>query len=118
MSRKKRGNGEGSVSYVKAKRLWRARVSVWSDDGRLKRHTRYGQTKSEALKKLADLQHQEHEGTLVEPNRMIVSELMERWLASIAGTVAPSTHDSYERIVSCHVNPAIGHVKVSTVRAL
>ena len=72
---KKRGNGQGSISYNKSKNLW---VAQYYAEG--KRKTKYGQTKSEAWKKMTIAQGKIMNGTYFEPSKMNIEKWLKIWL--------------------------------------
>jgi integrase len=90
---RRRGNGEGSISRRKDGR-WEARYSVQTTKGP-RRKTIYGKTRGEVGEKLARV---------------------ERWLdSSVKGSVKPVTAEGYERLIRCHIAPALGRHKLKTL---
>ncbi|MGE0610342.1 MAG: hypothetical protein AB7O62_24855, partial [Pirellulales bacterium] len=60
-------------------------------------------------KKLAKELTKRLEGSFVEPSRMRLSVLLERWLEDAARpAVRESTYESYKGIVNNHIDPRIG----------
>ncbi len=73
---KKRGNGEGSISYRENKKLWVAQVTIGLDDnGKLKRKTLYGKTRKEVKEKMLDLQAQVKNKEYIEKNDTTVIDI-------------------------------------------
>lgn len=86
--------------------------------GNPKRVRRYGKTRAEVAKKLADLLAAHGQGMLAEPNQLTVEVWMRQWLADVSFRLEDSTVDSYERLISKHIAPAIGTIKLSALRPL
>ena len=70
----KRGNGEGTV-YQRKDGRWAAELTVIG-----KRLTVYGKTKKEAVSKLHKLRNERDAGTLSASPKMLLRELVARWL--------------------------------------
>ena len=116
--RKRRANGEGSVSRRKDGR-WVATVTIGRDaNGRLKRRAVYGRTQREALARLQELQSDLAAGRPVTPDRTRVSDFLERWLEDAARpSVAFNTLRMYEGFVRNHIVPAVGGITVRRLSA-
>ncbi len=56
-------------------------------------------------------------GTLLDPSTATVGELLDEWLASIAGTVTEQTRKDYEITIRLHLKPAFGAVRVQKLTA-
>ena len=55
-------------------------------------------------------------GLLLEPQRMLLREYLERWLKDdAAASLRATTLDSYERLLRCHVLPHLGDVPLSKI---
>lgn len=113
-SKRKRGNGEGSVHYVKAKKLWRASVSVPKIGGGRKRKTVYGKSKAAALDELRKLVAK---GAAVPTGggQMNVATIITRYLERGTTDLRPLTRDSYRAVAENHIVPRIGPVLASRV---
>jgi integrase len=105
--------GDGCVTKRKDGR-WQAALVV-----NCKRRIVYGRTKAEARKKLAELRQQvARTGTLPEPGRRTVADLLEAWLEVAAQSLKPATLESYRDVARLHIIPAIGGVKLSKLEPL
>jgi integrase len=103
----KRGNGEGTIYFQKARERWVAMVSL--ADG--KRKALYGRTRQEVAQKLHQAVQARHKGALVTGPRQTVAQFLERWLAdSVRPTTRPRTFETYSQKVRLHVVPEIGNV--------
>lgn len=66
-------------------------------------------TKKEAERKLAELLHQLDNGTFIRPNKITLTEFLERWLQDYAWpNLAPRTAEGYEHIIRRHLIPGLG----------
>jgi integrase len=73
-----------------------------------------GKTKEDARKKKRQAMADADRGLVFDAGTLTVEEYLKRWLNdSVRGSVKPITHDSYEMLVTKHVIPAIGNVKIS-----
>jgi integrase len=113
---KRRGKGEGSI-YQRKDGRWEGAVTVGiTASGNPKRVRRYGATRAEVAKKLADLLAAYGQGMLAEPNQLTVGDWLRQWLAESSLHLEDSTIDSYERLITKHIAPAIGGVKLTALR--
>ncbi len=76
---KKRGNGEGSITFHKKKRKWMARYWVETPTGP-KRRTIYGPTRDDVSDKLFEALSNRNKGLVFDDENMTVGEYFERWL--------------------------------------
>jgi len=116
---RKRANGEGSISYVEDKKLWKARVtlSIHPGTGKLTRRTVYGKTQKEVTVKLAAMRRAQEDGTLRSPDKTTVRDWSVDWLAHAQGSVKASTHQGYSSDVRRYVLPHIGAVRLDKLSA-
>ena len=114
---KRRGKGEGSISYREDRKIWQGVVTIGYDGtGKRKRRVVYGKTRKEVQDKLTRLQGQKLDGTLVDLCKLRLSEYLAHWLENTARrTVRQSTYASYEAIVRRHVNPHIGGIRLTQI---
>jgi len=99
--------GEGSISQ-RPNGTWQISLQV---NGR--RKTLYAKTKREARAKLLAMQKQlAVNGTLPDPGRRTVSDLLSVWLETSAGSLKPGTLADYEKVCQ-YVRPVIGNVRLS-----
>lgn len=115
---KKRGNNEGTI-YRRKDGTWCAQITVGRnpDTGKPKRVTFYGKTRQEVAEKLAKALNDVKQGTFVEPSRLTVGEWLDIWLNDYKRLdLRPTTWESYEVMVRCHLKPAIGHLALKDLR--
>lgn len=113
---RRRGHGEGGVSFHKPSGRWMAHISAGRrydpKTGTFKRRrlTAYADTQALAIVELDRLRRQVAEDTDVDGGRMLVADYLDKWLAdSVTGRVRPRTLRSYTEIVEQHLKPGIGH---------
>ncbi len=109
MSRKRRGNGQGSI-YQRGDGRWCGSITVGRNgDGKLIRRTVYAKTQREVRDKLTRLQNQKLDGTLGEETKLTLAKFLTRWLEDVVRTCnRPATYDCYEPTVRLHISPIIG----------
>src|SRR5215467_6680579 len=115
---KKRGNNEGSITRRPDGR-WMAQVTIGRDPatGKPKRATFYGKTRQEVADKLAKALREKQQGTFVAPHKMALSTWLDTWLQDYKQPkLRPSTFDSYEMLIRCHLKPALGHIHLRDLR--
>jgi integrase len=114
----RRGNGEGSITRHKKSGLWMARYTVETPTGP-KRQTIYGGTRKEAAEKLAKALSDRADGIVVDDKNLTLGEYLDRWLSdAVRGTVRESTYSRDKYLVTNHVKPSIGRVKLKNLNAL
>lgn len=114
---KKRGQNEGSIRKRKDG-TWEARVTIYTDaNGKQVRKSLYGKTKKEAFEKMTDLQNNLQKGIITNPTEMTVSEWLDVYMRTYKKPhVRPATYNNYSVKVNNHINPAIGHYKIKSLR--
>ncbi|HEX5106171.1 MAG TPA: site-specific integrase [Pirellulaceae bacterium] len=118
MSRKRRGNGEGSL-YQRADGTWCATISVGYDSqGRRKRRTIFGESKQDVQNKLAKLANEVAHQRDIEPQRIKLGEYLDRWLQDAAKPrVRETTHANYAGVIKNHIQPHLGGVPLAKLTA-
>lgn len=87
--------------------------------GKRRQRSKAFKTRKVAEKALAQWLVEIEQGIAVEPSRLTVADLFERWLESFKGTNPKArTVVEYERIIRCRIIPSIGHVPVQQLRPL
>jgi len=115
---KKRGNNEGSITRRPDGR-WMAQVTIGCDPatGKPRRATFYGKTRQEVADKLTKALRDKQQGTFVAPHKLTLGEWLDTWLWEYKKPrLRPSSFDSYEMLVRCHLKPALGHIGLQDVR--
>jgi integrase len=111
---KSRANGDGDVYPRKNKegKITSYRGPYVGPDG--KRRYVSGKTKEEARRKLRKARGDADRGLVFDGGNVKFSDYLKQWLNdSVKGSVQPVTFDSYEMLVTKHVIPAIGNVKLA-----
>jgi len=117
MSKKVRGQGEGSIRQRKDG-SWEARYTLGvGADGKQLRKSIYGKSRQDVSKRLTQILNEINRGTFVEPTKMTLANWMDTWLKDYKEpSVKPKTLDSYSQVISCYIAPAIGHVLLKDLR--
>jgi integrase len=114
---KKRGNNEGSISRRKDGR-WEARYTIHTVDGP-KRKVLYGRTRAEVSAKLTKAMADRDGGVVFDAGGTTVGDYLDRWLSdSVRGTVRESTYSRDKYLVTNHIKPALGRLKLTNLNAL
>jgi len=111
-------NGQGYLRQ-RAKDSWTFTIFVGKGaDGKPRQLTRTVRgTKRDAQRELTRVIAERDRGIDINPERLTVNELVQRWLASRSG-LADSTAVSYAGLLRLHVQPAIGTAKLSSLKPL
>lgn len=112
----KNANGEGTIFQRGDK--WKAELMIgFTPDGKRKVLRFTGSTRKEAAEWLAERISERAKGTLVEPTKETVGQLVARWLEKTAPMeVGPSTLRLYTNVFNWYVNPHIGAVPISKLK--
>jgi integrase len=115
---KRRGAGEGAICQC-ADGRWVAVLDLGTVAGKRRRKSLYGKTQREVVEKLRAAQRDQADGLTVAPERMIVRDYLERWLADAARpSVRPVTFAAYRSVVRARVLPTLGNRKLKQVTPL
>lgn len=110
----KRGNGEGAVYQRSSDKRWFGALSVGFDSsGRTIRKTVSAKTRTEAVRKLRDLQLTIDQGILAPDTAVTVKQLFERWGSDVLMfQVSEQTRSNYLTVARMHILPDLGRVRV------
>ncbi len=115
---KRRGPGEGSISYRQAEGRHEGRYSVQTARGS-KREVIYGKTYEECRAKLAQAIADRDRDLIFDAESMTVAEYMSRWIKGPAKkNIRSSTYARYEQHTRNHVVPALGRLKLKKLTAV
>src|SRR5829696_3461783 len=114
MAKKKRGNGEGSISKRKDGRWW-GRYTVHTANGS-KQKAVYGKTRQEVAAKLAKALSDRECGLVFDADSLKLGDCLDRWLVdSVKGTVRQTTWERYEQMARVHIKPALGRLQLKSL---
>lgn len=121
-SRSRRGSGEGGL-HRRADGRWEARIDIERANGRRRRISIYGRTRREVVERLRQKQNDIANGSLVADERVTVERWLNHWVREILpnrvanGTLSVSTYHSYADSVRRHLNPGLGHIRLTKLQA-
>lgn len=107
---KKRGNNEGTLQR-RPNGSWRAAVSVAG-----RRVWRTFKTKRQAQEWLRKTLDEVDQGFTLDSASTTLAEFMAKWLVSTQSSLRPNTHKQYTQIVSQHIEPVLGKLKVRSLK--
>lgn len=112
---KRRGRGEGSLYYHDTRKCWVGQFNL--PDGKTK--TKYGKTQKEVKDWLLRMRGDYRDGFLVDEDKITVSEFLQRYMDDVARhSLRPKTIESYEYLIRLHINPILGDVRLSVLKAI
>jgi integrase len=107
--RRKRGNGEGTVSKRSDGR-YTAAIYVTRPDGTRGRKWIYGSSRAEVAGKLTRLTHRVETGAVIPTRSPTVSEYLTDWLVEVAEPkLRPTTIAKYRTAIELYLRPGLGH---------
>ncbi len=113
----KRGNGEGTITRRKDGR-WEARYTVHTAEGP-KRKVLYGKTRADVSAKLTKAMADRDGGLVFDAGGTTVGDYLDRWLSdAVKDTVRESTYSRDKYLVTNHIKPALGPLKLKNLNAL
>lgn len=116
MAGRYRGNGEGTISRPKDGR-WVARYHGRTAGGPNRRAICAGSCSEAATKLARAIADRDGKGPITaEPSKLPVSEYLAEWLASKGPDLGSETQRRYASIVTSHLSPALGSLKLSELR--
>jgi integrase len=115
---KRRGSGEGTISYRDKEKRYEGRYTVPTPKGP-KRKVVYGKTYEETRRKLARAVSERDTGLLFDAEELTLADYMIRWLKGPAKkNVRPSTYARYEQCARLHLIPMLGRIKLKKLSAV
>jgi integrase len=102
-------------------RSWEIKFDLGTDPLTGKRQTRYHSfkgTKKEAEAELVRLKASANTGEYVDPNKLPVSEFLDRWETWAAGQVSAKTLERYRELLRHHVRPHLGAGRLQKLRTV
>lgn len=104
--------------YKKGKYIyWRGRYEKGIDErGRMTYGEIYAKTYEAAEQELVRIQNELNSNTFIEPNKITVSQWLERWLKTHKNdSLTQSTYISYKGYIENHITPVIGGIKLQAL---
>lgn len=115
---KRRGSGEGTISYRSKEGRYEGRYTVQTPKGP-KRKVVYGKTFEETRIKLAKAISDRDADLLFDAEDLTVAEYLSRWIRGPAKkNVRLSTYARYEQCTRKHLIPALGRLQLKKLTAL
>jgi len=110
--------GAGSIRQRKDGK-WEARYTVGRNPGTGKQIQKsvYGDTEKDVRKKLTQATAAIDEGVYFEPSKLTLSAWLDIWLAEYMGDKKFLTVKHYKAQCNTHIKPALGAVKLSTLKS-
>lgn len=110
---RKRGQNEGSI-YKRTDGRWVAVANLGYRNGKRWRKAFYGKTRKEVQERLTSALSALQGGVAPIPEKQTVQQFLDDWLKdSVKQTVRPRTFIRYGEHVRLHINPTLGHIKLS-----
>ena len=112
----RRSKGDGGVSQRKDGK-WLAQVVIGYDEmGKLKKKSKVGKNKTEAIKLLKELQLAKQKNSFTLQGGMLFEDVMNRWLDLKKRQLKPKSYMDYERICRCEFFPKLGKFKIEKIK--
>ena len=74
-------------------------------------------TKKEAEEHLSELLHRYHQGGVLEPSKLLLSDWLDRWLeTAVKPGLALRTYETYKSLIDKHLKPRLGHYPIGELR--
>jgi integrase len=115
----KRPNGEGSITYDRKRKRWRARVTVPTADGPKRKTLGWRKTRDEAHAMLVEALSRDGRRRLaMDADRTTLEDYLTDWLENTARlNVSDGIYRQYVSQMKRHVIPYIGTVKLGELRS-
>jgi Phage integrase, N-terminal SAM-like domain len=115
----KNANGEGSITYDKRRKRWRARITIETPTGIKRKHLGWFKTRDEAHATLVEaLSRGGRRRLSLDADRVRVAKYLEDWLKNTSRVnVTPGIQRQRETHVHEHLVPYIGSEKLSDLRS-
>ena len=121
-SKSRRGSGEGGI-HKRVDGRWEARIDLGWVNGKRKRPSVYGKTRREVAEKLRLRQNDKANNALIVDERLTVERWLDHWVEVVLpnrvanGTLSASTYHNYADTVRLHLNPGLGKIRLSRLKA-
>ena len=109
----RRARGEGTIYFMEKRNLWVGQLTL--PDG--KRRTKYAKTQKAVKDWLLVQRKSIAEGILIDDQKITIKEFVHRWLDDVAvHRLRTSTFITDQRIVRNHIDPTIGHLRLTELK--
>lgn len=116
MSKRRRGNNEGSI-YRRKDGRWTASINLGYVAGKRKRKSVYGATRKEVAEQLNKLSLARQQGLPLGSDKLTTGEWLDRWLHSVEPpNTKPKTYTAYEYQIRVHLKPALGRIQLDKLQ--
>lgn len=110
---KRRSSGEGSLFYSRSEQCWIAEILLPDGKKKRKRSKKQYVAREWLRTSIAEIKN----GTFVANDQMTVKQLFDRFLGDIVDkNLKPKTADSYRYIITKHILPSLGNVKLKELK--
>ena len=75
-------------------------------------------TKKEAEALLARMLTELEDGVYIDAKKTSVSDYLDKWIASIKGSVSSTTYERYKQLCDKHLKPTIGNIALNKLQAI
>lgn len=100
---------------------WELKYDIGPDPLTGRRRIRYCTfrgARRKAEEKLRELLYQVDRGEHVDPTKITVTDLLDRWLKHAGSQVSPKTHERYAQLVEKNIAPIMGEHKLRALRSI
>lgn len=114
----KRGNGEGTISYIEDKKLYCGKLSMgYDENGKRIRKTFYSKKRKDVQDKMDIAKAELAKGTYIEPSAMSVGDWLDEWLETYKKrTVRATSYQIIFQAIKTHLKPSLGNIKLKDLR--
>lgn len=104
------------ASIIKRKKSYSVIYSYEDENGEMRQKWETCHSHKEALKRKAEIEHQQFNGTFLPPNKQIVSGFLEDFVHTYGENKwGVSMYDSNSSLISNYINPIIGDMEVQAI---
>jgi integrase len=118
--KRRRGKGEGSISFHRPSKLWRASIQIGLDDkGKPVRQYVARKRREDVVEKLRELQNDHATGRIAKTSHLKVGSYLDKWLEdTVQPTIRYGTYQNYRGLISNKIKPLIGGYRLVDLNAL
>lgn len=117
---KRRDKGDGSIYKRDSDGLWVGNITIGRDQqGKRIRKVAYGKTRAECVAKLNELKKIDFAShAYLDSDKITLSDWLDSWMTAKSSQLAPSTVDSYQRVIDVYIKPFLGNTKLIQLNAV